>query len=155
MAEKIGSLAVKIGLDSSGFQNGIGDINRQLKVLDSGFKANTASLGANGKGVDGLKLKSENLASSMVLQKQKVTALEEAHKKSVETKGKDAKATQELEIKLNGAKAALSNMGTTLDAANKQIEVQSSGWTKTGAALSGAGTKLQEAGRTFSLNSAG
>jgi hypothetical protein len=36
--------------------------------------------------------------------------LEAAHQKSVETKGKDAKATQDLEIKLNWAKTRLVRM---------------------------------------------
>lgn len=76
MAEELGSLAVKIGLDSSGFQNGISSINRNLRVLDSEFKANTAALGENAKGIEGLKLKEESLSKQMELQKQKVSALE-------------------------------------------------------------------------------
>lgn len=122
MAEEIGSLAVKIGLDSSGFQGGISNINRELKVLDSEFKANTAALGASGKGMEGLKIKADSLAKTIDLQKQKVATLETAYNKSVATKRKDAKATQELEIKLNNAKAALSNTETALAQANKEID---------------------------------
>ena len=114
MAEEIGSLAVKIGLDSTGFQNGVSNINKQLKVLDSEFKANTAALGANAKGIEGMKVKAESLAKTMDLEKQKIAALEGAYQKSVVTKGKDARATQDLEIKLNNAKAALSKTETNL-----------------------------------------
>ncbi|MCY6354513.1 hypothetical protein [Clostridium sp. ZS2-4] len=110
MAEELGSLAVRIGLDSSGFQNGISSINRELRVLDSEFKASNATLGENAKGLDGLKLKSESLSKKLELQEQKVAALEEAYTKSVETKGKDSRATQELEIKLNRARQVLSQM---------------------------------------------
>ncbi|WP_423055566.1 hypothetical protein [Acetobacterium carbinolicum] len=81
MAEEIGSLAVKIGLDSSGFQNGVSSINKQLKVLDSEFKANTAALRANAEGIEGLKVKAESLAKTMELQKQRVVALEGAYQK--------------------------------------------------------------------------
>lgn len=146
MAEELGSLAVKIGLDSSGFQNGISSINRNLRVLDSEFKANTAALGENAKGIEGLKLKSERLAKQLELQKQKVSTLEQAYTKSAETKGKDSKATQELEIKLNKAKQTLSQMENELSKANKEIEVQSNKWTTLGKSLDSIGSKMKSVG---------
>lgn len=150
MAEELGSLAVKIGLDSSGFQNGISSINRNLRVLDSEFKANTAALGENAKGLEGLKLKSESLSKQMELQKQKVSVLQEAYTKSAQAKGKDSEATQALEIKLNKAKQALSQMETELSKANKEIETQSSKWTSLGKSLDGIGSKMKSVGEGFS-----
>ncbi|APM39925.1 phage tail tape measure protein [Clostridium kluyveri] len=150
MAEELGSLAVKIGLDSSGFQNGISSINRSLRVLDSEFKANTAALGENGKGIDGLKLKSESLSKQLELQKQKVSALDQAYTKSAETKGKDSKATQDLEIKLNKAKQTLSQMENELSKTNKEIETQSSRWTSLSKSLDGIGSKMKTIGEGFS-----
>lgn len=150
MAEEIGSLAVKIGLDSSGFQNGVSSINRQLKVLDSEFKANTAALGANSKGIDGLKVKSESLAKAMELQRQRVVALEGAYQKSVESKGKDAKATQDLEIKLNNARAALSKTETALSQTNKELDQQTDKWGKLGKSAQEAGDKLSNIGSSTS-----
>ncbi|MBV4424286.1 phage tail tape measure protein [Clostridium tyrobutyricum] len=146
MAEELGSLAVKIGLDSSGFQNGISSINRNLRVLDSEFKANTAALGENAKGLEGLKLKSESLSKQLELQKQKVSTLEQAYNKSAETKGKDSEATQALEIKLNNAKQALSQMENNLSKTNKEIEVQSSKWTSLGKSLDTVGSKMKTIG---------
>ncbi|WP_411679845.1 phage tail tape measure protein [Clostridium thailandense] len=146
MAEELGSLAVKIGLDSSGFQNGISSINRNLRVLDSEFKANTAALGENAKGIEGLKLRSESLAKQLEIQKQKVSALDQAYNKSAETKGKDSKSTQELEIKLNKAKQTLSQMENELSKANKEIEAQSSKWTSLGKSLDGIGSKMKTVG---------
>ncbi|WP_053241244.1 hypothetical protein [Clostridium sp. DMHC 10] len=142
MAEELGSLAVKIGLNSSGFQNGISSINRNLRVLDSEFKANTAALGENSKGIEGLRLKEETLSKQMELQKQKVSALEQAYIKSAEIKGKDSKATQELEIKLNKAKQALSNMDTELVKTTKEIEKESSASKKLGSSIQEAMTKM-------------
>ncbi|HBN05665.1 MAG TPA: phage tail tape measure protein, partial [Bacteroidales bacterium] len=150
MAEELGSLAVKIGLDSSGFQNGISSINRSLRVLDSEFKANTAALGENGKGLEGLKLKSESLSKQLELQKQKVSTLEQAYTKSAETKGKDSKATQDLEIKLNKAKQTLSQMENELSKTNKEIEAQSSRWTSLSKSLDGIGSKMKTVGEGFS-----
>ncbi len=150
LAEELGSLAVKIGLDSSGFQNGISSINRSLRVLDSEFKANTAALGENGKGLEGLKLKSESLSKQLELQKQKVSTLEQAYTKSAETKGKDSKATQDLEIKLNKAKQTLSQMENELSKTNKEIEAQSSRWTSLSKSLDGIGSKMKTVGEGFS-----
>ena len=147
MAKDLGSLNVKIGLDSSGFQNGIASLNREMRVLDSQFKASTAALGDHGKGLDGLKLKSDSLTKQTDIQKQRVEALEAAHKKSVESKGQDAKATQDLEIKLNNAKAKLSEMESDLKKVNKEIETQSSSWYKLGQALEPIGSKMQDIGK--------
>jgi len=147
LAREIGSLNVKIGLDSSGFQNGIASLNREMRVLDSQFKASTAALGEHGKGLEGLKLKSDSLTKQTDIQKQRVEALDAAHKKSVETKGQDAKATQDLEIKLNNAKAKLSSMEQDLKNVNKEIETQSSSWYKLGQALEPIGNKMQDIGK--------
>jgi phage-related minor tail protein len=110
VAKEIGKLNVVVGLDSTGFQNGINSLNREMKKVQSEFKLASAEMGRHGKGLDSLKLKSDSLTKQTELQRQKVKALEEAHQKSVETKGKDAKATQDLEIKLNKAKAQLAYM---------------------------------------------
>lgn len=147
LAREIGSLNVRIGLDASGFQNGIASLNREMRVVDSQFKAATASLGEHGKGLDGLKLKSDSLSKQTEIQKQRVEALETAHKKSVESKGQDAKATQELEIKLNKAKEQLSLMEQELNKVNKEIEIQSSSWHKLGQSLEPVGKKMQDIGK--------
>lgn len=150
MAEEIGSLAVKIGLDSSGFQNGVSKINRELRVLDSEFKTSNTVLGENAKGIDKLKLKSESLSKKLELQKQKVAALEGAYTKSAQTKGKDSRATQELEIKLNRAKTSLSQMQNQLSRTNRDIEVQSSRWTTLGNRFNSIGSKMKTVGGSFS-----
>jgi len=150
MAEELGSLAVKIGLDSSGFQNGISSINRNLRVLDSEFKANTSALGENAKGLDGLRLKSESLAKQMELQKQKVSSLEQAYTKSVQVKGKDGEATQALEIKLNKAKQTLSQMENELSKTNKEIDTQSSKWNSLSKSFDGIGNRMKTVGEGLS-----
>jgi TP901 family phage tail tape measure protein len=149
LAREIGSLNVRIGLDASGFQNGIASLNREMRVVESQFKASTASLGEHGKGLDGLKLKSDSLSKQTEIQKQRVEALDAAHKKSVETKGADAKATQDLEIKLNKAKEQLSYMEQDLKKINKEIETQSSSWYKLGQSLEPVGKKMQDIGKSM------
>lgn len=147
MAKEIGRLNVKIALDSTGFQNGIGNLNREMRVLQSEFKLASAEMGKHGKELDSLKLKSDNLTKQAELQRQKVQALEAAHQKSVETKGKDAKATQDLEIKLNQAKTQLVNMEQDLKKLNKEIEIQSTSWGKLFKSLEPIGKYMQDMGK--------
>ncbi|WP_205628727.1 hypothetical protein, partial [Acinetobacter baumannii] len=75
----------------------------------------------------------------MDIQRQKIDALQRAHAQSAEAKGRDAKATQELEVKLNKAKAQLSQMGNELNKVNNQIQKQSSVWNKMSDSFRGAG----------------
>ena len=147
MAKEIGKLNVVVGLDSTGFQNGISSLNREMKKVQSEFKLASAEMGKHGKELDNLKLKSDSLTKQTELQREKVKALEEAHKKSVETKGKDAKATQDLEIKLNKAKTQLAYMEEDLKKVNQEIELQSSGFYKLGKALEPVGQKMQDVGK--------
>ena len=70
MAE-IGNLIARIDLDQVGFQQGISALNRQLKVVQSEFKAASAGLGDFGKGTEGLKLKADSLTKQFDLQSQR------------------------------------------------------------------------------------
>ncbi len=97
----IGELNVKIGFDSTGFQNGISSLNREMRKVQSEFKLASAEMGKHGEEPDVLKLKSESLSQQTELQRQKVEALEAAHQKSAATKGTDAKTTADLEIRLH------------------------------------------------------
>lgn len=146
MAKEIGSLNVVVGLDSTGFQNGIGALNREMRKVKSEFKLASTELGKHGKELDNLKLKSTNLTKQTDLQRQKVDALKQAHQKSVETKGKDAKATQDLEVKLNNAQAKLNSMEQGLSSLNKEIELQENGFYKLSKTLEAAGSKMQDIG---------
>lgn len=147
MSREIGSLNVRIGLDASGFQNGIASLNREMRVVESQFKASTSALGEHGKGLDGLRLKSDSLTRQTEIQKDRVAALEAAHQRSVETKGADATATQNLEVRLNNARAQLSNMTQDLANTNREIGIQSSGWYSLGQALEPIGKKMQDIGK--------
>jgi hypothetical protein len=120
--QEVGNLAVKVSMDSTGFQNGVSGINKQLAVVQSGFKAASAELGGFGNSSDQLSLKSNSLNQQMDLQKQKVQALEQAFQTSAEKKGLDARATQDLQIKLNNAKTALATMETELGRTNQLLE---------------------------------
>lgn len=147
MASEIGQLNVRVGLDSSGFQNGVSSLNREMKKVQSEFKLASAEMGKHGKELDRLRLKSDTLTKQTDLQRQKVAALEVAHQRSVQTKGADAKATQDLEIKLNRARTRLVTMEQDLESVNREIQTQSSSWYKLGKDLEAAGQKMQSVGK--------
>ena len=147
MAKEIGQLNVKIGLDATGFQNGISNLNREMRKVQSEFRLASAEMGKHGTELERLKLRSDSLTKQTDLQRQKVQALEAAHQKSVETKGKDAKATQDLEIKLNQAKAQLVRMEQDLKGINQEIDKQSSGWYKLSQKLGPIGQSFQDVGK--------
>ncbi|MFV9511803.1 phage tail tape measure protein [Tepidibacillus sp. LV47] len=148
--EEIGKLNVVVNLDSTGFQNGISNLNRQMKLVQSEFQAATAKLGQFGNSTDTLKLKADALSKQVELQKQKVAALEAAYQKSVETKGADAKATQDLAIKLNKAQAELAKMENELKQTTTEIDKQSSAWYKLSEKAKEAGEKMKSIGEKMS-----
>jgi len=149
MATEVGNLVARVSMDQTGFQQGISKLNRELKVVQSEFKASSAQLGNWGKGTDGLKAKADSLSKQLELQRQRVQALEGAYKKSAETKGADAKATQNLEIRLNKAKAEMAGVENELKKTTTELEKQSSAWYKVSKACQETGTKMTNMGKTL------
>ncbi|MHB8036175.1 phage tail tape measure protein [Clostridium botulinum] len=108
MAEDVGSLVVKVAMDNSSFQQGVQNLNRSMKVIQSEFKNATAGLKDHGNGLDVLKSKQEMLSKSIDVQnkivekyKSKITeskkALEENKKAHIELKGKVEQAKKAYE----------------------------------------------------------
>lgn len=157
MAGNNSTVVARIGLDDSGFQEGVSKIQRSLKVVQSEFAAASSKLGDFGKSTDGLKLKADSLSRQVDLQKDKVTALTRSYQESVEKKGADAKATENLKIKLNYANAELGKMQQELKATTEELKTKSSAWytlsesmDKAGSKMKAVGDKISSAGKTLS-----
>lgn len=157
MAGNNSTVVARIGLDDSGFQEGVSKIQRSLKVVQSEFAAASSKLGDFGKSTDGLKLKADSLNRQVDLQKEKVAALTRSYQESVEKKGADAKATENLKIKLNYANAELGKMQQELKATTEELKTKSSAWytlsesmDKAGAKMKAVGDKISSAGKTLS-----
>lgn len=150
MASGGNTVVAKIGLDDKGFQDGISKVQRSLKLVQSEFAAASTKMGVYGKATETLKLKQDTLSKQMELQKQKVAALSKSYQESAETKGEDAKATENLKIKLNYAQAELNKMENELKSVNQELKVQSSGWTQMGKTFEGIGSKMKTVGEGFS-----
>ena len=157
MAGNNSTVVARIGLDDSGFQEGVSKIQRSLKVVQSEFAAASSKLGDFGKSTDGLKLKADSLNRQVDLQKDKVAALSRSYQESVEKKGADAKATENLKIKLNYANAELGKMQQELKATTEELKTKSSAWyslsesmDKAGVKMKAVGDKISSAGKTLS-----
>ena len=101
MPQNDNEIGGKVGLDVSDFKAGISELNRQIKVIDSGFKAAAAGMGDWGKNADGLSNRIESLTKITELQRQKIENLNEIYKKTAEEKGENSKAAQNLQIQIN------------------------------------------------------
>lgn len=135
---------VKFGMDQTGFQNGISAINRELRVVQSQFQAASAEVKRFGNTEGELRVKSDSLTRQIEVQKQKVELLQRSFEKSAEAKGKDAKATQDFEIKLNKAKAQLSLMQGELSKTNRELSQTASSFDKAGKEAEKSGGKFSK-----------
>lgn len=150
MASNGNTVVARIGLDDKGFQEGVSKIQRSLKIVQSEFSAASSKLGDFGKSTEGLKLKTDSLNKQIELQKEKIAAINKSYQESVEKKGADAKATENLKIKLNNANAELNKMQNELKATTKELNTKSSAWYKLSESMDKAGAKMKSVGDKMS-----
>lgn len=153
MAETIGELLVKIGLDNTGFNQGMKELDQSLKLAKAEFQAAAAKMGDMGSATDQLKLKVEYLNKQAEVQRQKVAALKEAYDKAATSTEQDAAAVEKLQIKMLQAEKVLANMEQSLSRTVKELELQASAWTQLSKKAEEASQKLKAAGS--SITSAG
>lgn len=150
MAANSSTVIARIGLDDRGFQDGVAKIQRGLKLVQSEFAVASSKLGDFGKSTEGLKLKSDTLNKQIEIQKDKVSTLNKSYQESVEKKGADAKATENLKIKLNYAVAELNKMENELKSTTKELKEKSSAWYKLSESMDKAGEKMKAVGDKMS-----
>jgi len=122
--EEIGNLVSRVRMDGTDFQQGVTKLSRQLKVVKSEFKVAEASIDKFGNKTDYLKAKSDSLSKELTIQKKIVKELEDAHEKSAREKGEDARATQNLQLKLNRAKASMVRTEKQIGHVNDELRDQ-------------------------------
>ena len=111
----------KIGLDTTDWKTGISEINRDVRVIESGFKAVAAGMDDWKNSADGLTQRNNALSEIIGKQKEKVALLEgeyERMKKAAEENGdttsKTTNALAEFEIRINKAREQLAKSETEL-----------------------------------------
>ncbi len=146
MAGGSNTVIARVGLDDRGFQEGVSRIQRSLKIVQSDFAVASSKLGDFGKSTDSLRLKADTLNKQIQLQNDKVAALTRSYEESVRVKDEDAKATENLKIKLNYAIAELNNMQRELKETTTELNTKSSAWYKLSENMGKAGEKMKAVG---------
>jgi|GEM_PF-3413080 len=153
MAENENNISGKVGMDTTDFKSGIAELNRQIKVIDSGFKAAAAGMGQWGSTAEGLQMRIDSLNSRMDLQRKKVEALKNEYKRIADEKGADSRAAQELQIRINRETEALNKneyelkqVTRALDEFGKETNDASDKASKFHGALGKMGSALKSAG---------
>lgn len=126
------SLSGKIALETTDFKAGIAAINRDLRVVESGFRAGSAALGDWSQTLDGTKMRAEALNKEIELQTKKVAALTAEYDKIVQAQGAGSKSAQEMQIKLNKANEELGKSQAELKGTEKKLDDLGNGMNKAG-----------------------
>lgn len=104
--DDIGTLAVRIAMDDSTFQQGMRNLKSQMGVIDSSFKESVAGLKDWGSNLDGLKSNAQALGDKINVQKQIVQTYQEQLDKSKTNLENNSKAMMDLKSKVDSAKSA-------------------------------------------------
>lgn len=133
-------LSGKISLDTTDFKAAVAALNRDIRVIDTGFRASAAALGDWSKSADGLEMRIKALTGQIDLQKQKVSVLEGEYRRIAAEKGENSRAAQELQIKLNRETETLNKMQFELKQSQTALD-------QMGNESKEAGKKVEELGR--------
>jgi hypothetical protein len=139
MGDNAEKLSGKVGLDTTDFKTGLAGMNRELRIIESGFKASSASLGDWANTASGLEMRIKSLTNSIAVQQQKVAAVRAEYERVKTEKGATSRAAQDLEIKLNKETETLGKMDNEL----RQTKTALSGM---GEETKKSGDQAQEAG---------
>lgn len=150
MSKEIGKAVVKVGVDSTGFNPAISELNRKMKVVKEEFKTAASKMNKFTNSTEFLKSKSESLNNQMDMQKEKVELLRQKFEKSAEIKGKESKATQNVYIQYQKAQQQLSGLEKQLKDTNIKLEQQTNKWNKLSIKLKGVGDKFNAVGKKMS-----
>ena len=102
-------------------------MNRELRVLESGFKASAAALGDWSSDATGLETRIKSLTSQLDIQQKKVDATRAEWERVKNEKGENSKAAQDLEIKLNKETETLNKMSNELTNTESALQDLQSG----------------------------
>jgi phage-related protein len=107
-------LSGKIGLDTTDFKTAVAQLNRDIRVIESGFRASAAGMGDWAKSSTGLESRIKALNSEIEVQQKKASALQAEYERVAKEKGENSRAAQELQIKLNKENETLGKMQAEL-----------------------------------------
>ena len=114
MADNFG---LKIGIEGEKeFKKALSEINQSFKVLGSEMKLVSSQFDSNDKSIQALSARNTVLNKEIDAQRQKIETLRAALQNASESFGENDRRTQNWQIQLNNAEAALNGMERELSA---------------------------------------
>ncbi len=155
MADDFG---LKIGLEGEKeFKKALSEINQSFKVIGSEMKLVSSEFDKNDTSVKALTARNQVLNKEIEAQKQKIETLRSALQNAAESFGENDRRTQNWQIQLNNAQAALNGMERELENNNKALEDAENGFDEAGdeaenfsKEIDKAGDQSEDAGGKFS-----
>ena len=130
MADDFG---LKIGLEGEKeFKKALSEINQSFKVIGSEMKLVSSEFDKNDTSVKALTARNQVLNKEIEAQKQKIETLRSALQNAAESFGENDRRTQNWQIQLNNAQAALNGMERELENNNKALEDAENGFDEAG-----------------------
>jgi hypothetical protein len=152
MAGEVERLSGKLGLDTTDFKTAIAAANRELRVLESGFKASAAAITDWTKDATGLENRAKSLTGQLDIQKAKVDALAAEHKRLAQEHGATSRAAQDAEIKLNKETETLNKMERELNDTERGLQDLEQAEKEAGKAADKAGDSAERMGNDFATS---
>ena len=130
MSENFG---LKIGLEGEReFKKSLAEINNSFKVLGSEMKLVDSQFDKNDKSAEALTARNQVLNKEIEQQKQKIDTLRTALQNAADSFGENDRRTQNWQIQLNNAQAALNGMERELNSNNTALEKADKGFDNAG-----------------------
>lgn len=150
MGEAIEKLSGKLGVDTTDFKTNISAANRELRLLESSFKANVASLGDWTKSATGMESRITALTGKIEVQSLKVAALRENFERIKTEQGEGSRAAKEAEIALNKETETLGKMQAELTTSEQALQELKQAEDDAGNSAEEAGGKVDRFGNLAS-----
>ncbi|MDQ0268871.1 phage tail tape measure protein [Cytobacillus purgationiresistens] len=115
-------IRVRLYSNSKQFNGEMSAISRQMKVVKADFEANRTSVTNWGNQLKQAQVKADFLTQKLALQRTRVKELEKAFNDSAAKKGKDAKETQNLAIRLKNATAEMNKIKNAITDTNQKMK---------------------------------
>nr|DAF26605.1 MAG TPA: minor tail protein [Caudoviricetes sp.] len=121
MAKKKENPTTKFTIDLSEFKRNITEANRQIRLVNSEFKKNTAGLDNWSKSTDGVSEKLKALNKVSELEKTKLENLQKQYELVSKEQGENSKSAQDLQIKINNQSATVAKAETQIKKFNEKL----------------------------------
>ena len=145
MADDFG---LKIGLEGEKeFKKALGEINQTFKVLGSEMKVVQSQFGKNDDSVQALTARNQVLNKEIEAQKQKIETLRSALENAASSFGENDRRTQNWQIQLNNATAALNDMERELQQNNDALDRAENGFDDAEQQADEFGDEVEDAGK--------